>query len=74
MFGVWSRVSHRWCFGIMEQSRDKAFAQLKSEIGPNAYKTRFEMRKLTKGEVEEIEALSRQHEAEKREREESNAI
>ncbi|MDE1367632.1 hypothetical protein [Bacillus licheniformis] len=46
MYGVYSTRSHKFCFGIEESSKSKARKALFNKIGKDAYKWRFEVRKI----------------------------
>lgn len=46
LFGMYSTVSKKFVFGIQEPSKSKAYKQLFDRIGKDAYKYRFEVRKL----------------------------
>lgn len=48
LYGIWSTVSKKFVFGIKETSKTKARKQLFKEIGTDAYKWRFEVRKIPK--------------------------
>lgn len=45
-WGVWSNWSKKWCFGIVEPSKSKARKRLFEKIGKDAYKWRFEFKKI----------------------------
>lgn len=47
MYGVYSTISRKFCFGIEETSIAKARKALFRKIGKDAYKWRFEIRKIT---------------------------
>lgn len=46
MYGIYSTWSHKFCFGIKEPSKIKARKKLFEKIGKDAYRWRFEVRKL----------------------------
>lgn len=46
LFGMYSTVSKKFVFGIQATSKSKAYKQLFERIGKDAYKYRFEVRKL----------------------------
>jgi hypothetical protein len=46
MYGIYSTVSKKFVFGITESSKSKAIKALFNQIGSDAYKWRFEVRKL----------------------------
>ncbi|CAI6275440.1 hypothetical protein [Bacillus phage SPbetaL1] len=45
-YGVYSTQSRKFCFGIKEPSKTKARKKLFERIGTDAYKWRFEIRKI----------------------------
>ncbi len=45
-WGVWSKWSKRWCFGIAEPTVKKARKALFAKIGKDAYKWRFEYKRI----------------------------
>ncbi|MCY8513777.1 hypothetical protein [Bacillus atrophaeus] len=45
-YGVYSTRSRKFCFGITEPSKTKARKKLFDRIGSDAYKWRFEIRKI----------------------------
>ncbi|MCY8922115.1 hypothetical protein [Bacillus atrophaeus] len=45
-YGVYSTRSRKFCFGIKEPSKTKARKELFNRIGSDAYKLRFEIRKI----------------------------
>lgn len=45
MYGIWNSVAKEFQFGICEPTKKKAI-QLFNKIGRDAYKWRFEVRKL----------------------------
>jgi len=45
-WGVWSTWSKKWCFGISESSAKAARKALFNRIGKDAYKWRFEFKKI----------------------------
>ena len=51
MYGIWSTWTKKWCFGIKEPTERKAWQALRAKIGKDAYKWRFEARKLPDKEV-----------------------
>lgn len=46
LYGIWSTVSRQFVFGIKETSKAKARKALFNEIGKDAYKFRFDARKI----------------------------
>lgn len=48
MYGIYSAVSRKFVFGINEPSKSKARKALFDKVGSDAYKWRFEVRKLSK--------------------------
>lgn len=48
MYGIWSSWSKKWCFGISEPSKRKAWQALYNKIGNDARKWRFEVKPLPK--------------------------
>jgi hypothetical protein len=46
-WGVWSHWSKKWCFGIAEPTQNRARKSLFRKIGKDAYKWRFEFKKIT---------------------------
>lgn len=46
LYGVYSTRSRKFCFGIEEPSKTKARKELFNRIGTDAYKWRFEIRKI----------------------------
>ncbi|MEK4632466.1 hypothetical protein ACTOTM_06790 [Bacillus subtilis] len=48
LYGVYSTRSRKFCFGIEEPSKTKARKELFNRIGTDAYKWRFEIRKITR--------------------------
>ena len=46
MFGIWSSTSKKFVFGICEPSKTKAWKALRNQIGKDAFKWRFEARKI----------------------------
>lgn len=47
-YGIYNTVSKKYCFGIREPSKSKALRKLYDKIGKDAYKWRFEIRKIRK--------------------------
>ena len=47
LYGVWSNVSKSFCFGIKAESKNKAYKMLFAKIGTDAYKWRWEIRRIT---------------------------
>ena len=47
LYGVWSNVSKKFCFGIAAESKNKAYKMLFDKIGTDAYKWRWEIRRIT---------------------------
>lgn len=47
-FGIWNTVTKEFQFGICETSPRKAINKLFNKIGKDAYKWRFEIKKLPK--------------------------
>ncbi|WP_258729676.1 hypothetical protein [Bacillus atrophaeus] len=45
-YGIYSTWSKKFCFGIDEPSKSKAWKALFNRIGKDAYKWRFEVRKI----------------------------
>lgn len=52
-YGIWSRMSKTFVFGICEDTPMLAEARLFQKIGAGARKCRFEARRLPKGVVPE---------------------
>jgi hypothetical protein len=46
-YGVWSNVSKKFCFGIKAESKTKASKILFAKIGTDAYKWRWDIRRIT---------------------------
>lgn len=46
MYGIYSIGSGRFCFGIEEPTKRKALQALVNKIGREAYKWRFDVRKI----------------------------
>lgn len=46
MYGVYSTWSKKWCFGIAEPTKNRAWKALQGKIGKDAYKWRFEIRQI----------------------------
>jgi hypothetical protein len=46
MYGIYNTKAKQWQFGIKEPSRTKAKKALFNKIGNDAYKWRFEIRKI----------------------------
>lgn len=46
MYGIYNIKSKQWQFGIKEPSKTKAQKALFNKIGKDAYKWRFEIRKI----------------------------
>lgn len=53
-YGVWNTVRKKFQFGICEDTPMLADARLFQRIGDNARKYRFEIRRLPKGEDNEV--------------------
>jgi hypothetical protein len=51
MYGIYSRVSKRFVFGIKESSKTKAWNKLRDLIGDDSRRWRFEARKLKEAKV-----------------------
>ncbi len=47
MYGIWTTWGKKWCFGICEPSKTKARKALFNKIGSDAYKWRFEVRRIS---------------------------
>lgn len=62
LYGIYSTVSKKFVFGIQEPSKTKANKKLFARIGKDAYKYRFEVRKL-KHYITEPEAKEDSYEA-----------
>lgn len=45
-YGVWNNIKKEWQFGICARSKKQATRQLFDKIGKDAYKWRFEIKKL----------------------------
>ena len=45
-YGVWSRISKKFCFGIKADSKNCAYKKLYSIIGKDAYKWRWEIKEF----------------------------
>lgn len=45
-YGIWNNMKKEFQFGICEPSKKKATKRLFEKIGKDAYKWRFEVRKL----------------------------
>jgi hypothetical protein len=54
-YGIWSRVSHQFVFGIKEPSKNKAWDALERKIGKDSYKYRFECLKIRAKDEKEAE-------------------
>lgn len=61
MFGIWSTVSKKWCFGIVAPTKDEAVRKLEGKIGWDAAKVRFEARQLSKADTRAIQSESERH-------------
>lgn len=46
MYGIYSIAARKFCFGIEEPTKNKALQALVNKIGREAYKWRFEARKI----------------------------
>lgn len=46
MYGIWNCMKKEFQFGICEPSKTKACKKLLAKIGKDAYKYRFEVKKL----------------------------
>lgn len=46
MYGIWNTYKREFQFGIKEETRKKAMNKLFNKIGNDAYKYRFEVRKI----------------------------
>ena len=46
MYGVWNTIKKEFQFGIREENQNKAIKKLFQKIGNDAYKWRFEIRKI----------------------------
>jgi len=46
MYGVYSNWSKKWCFGIAEPTKSRAWKALYAKIGKDSYKWRFEIKKI----------------------------
>lgn len=46
MYGIWNSITKEFQFGICEKSKTKAFKKLFSKIGMDAYRYRFQTKKL----------------------------
>ena len=53
MYGIYSIWSKKYCFGIKEPSKTKARKALFNKIGKDAYKWRFEVRRLVEDNYDE---------------------
>ncbi|ARW39038.1 hypothetical protein ACO1D4_18915 [Bacillus velezensis] len=51
-YGIYSLRSRKFCFGIDEPSKTKAWKALFNKIGKDAYKWRFEARKIRARKVD----------------------
>jgi hypothetical protein len=49
MYGIWNTYKKEFQFGIKEETRKKAMNKLFNKIGNDAYKYRFEVRKIPEG-------------------------
>jgi hypothetical protein len=47
VYGIWNSMRKEFQFGILENSKSKAFKRLFAKIGRDAYKWRFDVRKAT---------------------------
>lgn len=45
-YGIWSSWTKKWCFGISEPTKKRAWQALYNRIGKDAYKWRFEIKKI----------------------------
>jgi len=52
IYGIFNTMKKEWQFGIQENSVDKAYKKLFAKIGKDAYKWRFEVRKIKESEGE----------------------
>lgn len=48
MYGIWNRMRKEFQFGICEPSKKKATKKLLEKIGKDAYKYRFEVKKISR--------------------------
>lgn len=46
MFGIWNNIKKEFQFGIQEPTKQKAQNKLFKKIGSDAYKWRFEIRRI----------------------------
>lgn len=46
MYGIWNNIKKEFQFGIQEPTKQKAQRKLFNKIGNDAYKWRFEIRKI----------------------------
>lgn len=46
MYGIWNNIKKEFQFGIQEPTKQKAQRKLFQKIGNDAYKWRFDIRKI----------------------------
>jgi len=46
MYGIYSNWSKKWCFGICEPTKNRAWKALVAKVGKDAYKWRFEIKQI----------------------------
>lgn len=63
IFGVYNVLRKEFQFGIAEPSKKKAFNKLLHRIGKDAYKYRFEIRCINKGEIKKAKRGMKAHES-----------
>ena len=49
MYGIWNAIKKEFQFGIKAETKGKARKKLFEKIGKDAYKWRFEVRRLPEG-------------------------
>lgn len=52
MYGIWNSYRKEWQFGICEPTEIRAYRALFKKIGRDAYKWRFEAKKLPNGKIQ----------------------
>lgn len=55
MYGIWNSYRKEWQFGICEPTEIRAYRALFKKIGRDAYKWRFEAKKLPNGKIPKVE-------------------
>jgi hypothetical protein len=59
MYGIYNTMAHKFQFGIKEPSKTKAMKKLFETIGKDAYRWRFEAKKLPVEKVVSSESNSK---------------